>query len=206
MRCASSPLSQNTIGPAQRGNEPRPPPSSPVHPGPTTSSALRFPTEACHLPRVTPLSRAAETPAATGNLAFRQRLSRSVDCRKLQRRATARGSLNEFPTRAILPCASLALPSLSFSHTLLTSYCLRFSSPYQLLSPVSCPTPTPPPRTSSALIPTQTRHAGHDAVRGPPRLYQRHARLCDRPAPAGLWSQYRRDRPLAPRRERDPCT
>ena len=107
-------------------------------------------------PRVTSLPRAAERTATTGNLAFRQRLSRSVDCRKSQRRATARGSLNEFPTQAILPCASLALPSLSFSHTLLTSYCLRF---YRLLA-----APPHPPRTSSALIPTSTHYAGHDTV------------------------------------------
>lgn len=156
-------------------------------------------------PRVTSLPRPAERTATTGNLAFRQRLSRSVDCRNSQRRATARGSLSEFPTRAILPCASLALPSLSFSHTLLTSYCLRFSSPYPLLSPASCPGPTTP-RTPSPLIPTSTHHAGRDTVRGPPRLYQRYARLCNGAAPAGLWSQYRHDRPPAPRRKRDTCT
>ena len=136
-RAASSVrLSANTIRPGQRGNHSRPCLSRAVH----TAHPSRGPPGAlAHRVRA-PLAVQPRHPRRDPGTPVQNRLSRSVDCRKLRRRATARGSSKQLPTRAILPCASLALPSCSLSLPsralsllpLLLSYCLRVS-PHPLL-------------------------------------------------------------------------
>lgn len=120
-----------------------------------------LPPRACQCAR--PQPRPAAVPSPQGTTA-KHRLSRAVDCRKLLRRATARGSLNELPNPRDITLCLFGVTLPSFSRTLLTIPIASGPPPhnrfYRLLVPLVAPASSEP----LILLPTVHSHARHNTV------------------------------------------